>query len=58
MAEAIRGMNSKGALKFVCVDGAHIMRALVSFDGLQPILERVWRHADETGESYLPVSKL
>lgn len=56
--EAIRGMNSKGALKFVCVDGAHIMRALVSYEGLQPILERVWRHADETGESYLPVGKL
>lgn len=56
--EAMRGMNSKGALKFVCIDGAHIMRALVSYEGLGPILERVWRHADETGESYLPVSKL
>jgi hypothetical protein len=56
--EAIRAMNAKGSLKFVCVDGAHIMRALVSSEGLAPILERVWRHADETGESYLPVSKL
>lgn len=56
--EAIKGMNSKGALKFVCIDGAHIMRALVSYEGLKPILERVWRHADETGESYLPVNKL
>jgi restriction endonuclease Mrr len=27
-AEAIRGMNSKGALRFVCIDGAHIMRAV------------------------------
>lgn len=56
--EAIRGMNAKGALKFVCIDGAHIMRALVTYDGLKPILERVWRHADETGESFLPVTKL
>jgi hypothetical protein len=56
--DAIKGMNAKGSLKFVCIDGAHIMRALVSYEGLQPILERVWRHADETGDSYLPVSEL
>jgi hypothetical protein len=56
--EAIIGMNAKGALNFVCIDGAHILRALVSDDGLTPILERVWRHADETGESYLPVNRL
>lgn len=56
--DAITGMNSKGALKFVCIDGAHLMRALSSDDGLAPILERVWRHADETGEAYLPVSKI
>lgn len=55
--EAIRGMSGKGALKFVCVDGAHIMRAVSQDDGFQAILKRVWRHADETGESYLPVSK-
>ncbi|MDB5706232.1 MAG: hypothetical protein JWN66_3348 [Sphingomonas bacterium] len=56
--DAIRGMNAKGALKFVCIDGAHIMRALVSSEGISPILERVWRHADETGEAYLPVSQI
>lgn len=56
-AEAIRGMNAKGALKFVCIDGAHIMRALSTNEGLEAILTRTWRHADETGESYLPVSK-
>jgi hypothetical protein len=56
--EAIQGMNAKGALKFVCIDGAHLMRALLSSEGLVPILDRVWRHADETGESYLPVSLL
>lgn len=55
--DAIRGMNGKGALKFVCLDGAHIMRAMSTDDGLHAILKRVWRHADETGESYLPVSK-
>jgi hypothetical protein len=54
---AIQGMNAKGALKFVCIDGAHIMRAVSTNDGLQSILNKVWRHADETGESYLPVSK-
>ena len=56
--EAIAGMNAKGALKFVCIDGAHIMRALITEAGLCAILERVWRHADETGEAYLPVTKL
>ncbi|PTQ59426.1 hypothetical protein C8J26_3176 [Sphingomonas aurantiaca] len=56
--EAITGMNGKGALKFVCLDGAHLMRALSSDDGLPPLLERLWRHADETGEAYLPASRL
>ena len=55
--EAIRGMNGKGALKFVCIDGAHVMRAISTDEGFQAILNRVWRHADETGESYLPVSR-
>jgi len=54
--EAIKGMNAKGALKFVCIDGAHLMRAFNADKGLATILERVWRHADETGEAYLPVS--
>lgn len=56
--EAIEGMRAKGALKFVCIDGAHVMRALVSDDGIIPILDRIWRHADETGDAYLPVSLL
>ncbi|WP_156256780.1 hypothetical protein [Sandarakinorhabdus oryzae] len=55
---AIAAVNAKGALKFVCLDGAHIVRALLSEDGLKPILTRVWRHADETGEAYLPVNRL
>ena len=56
--DAIKGANSKGALKFVCIDGAHLMRALSSDDGLVPILERIWRHADETGETYLSAPKI
>jgi len=56
--EAIAGMNGKGALKFICIDGAHLMRALSSDEGLLPLLERLWRHADETGEAYLPASRL
>jgi len=53
--EAIKGMNAKGALKFVCIDGAHLVRALLTDEGLTAVLEKVWRHADETGEAYLPV---
>lgn len=56
--EAIKGMNAKGALQFVCIDGAHIMRALTGNLSLSDILDQVWRHADETGEAYLPVYKL
>jgi hypothetical protein len=51
-------MNGKGELKFVCIDGAHLMRALSIDEGLTPLLERIWRHADETGEAYLPASRL
>lgn len=56
--EAIRGMNGKGALKFVCIDGTHLMRALSSDEGLVPMLDRIWRHADETGEAYLSPAKV
>ena len=56
--EAIAGMNGKGALKFVCLDGTHLMRALLSDDGLPALLELLWRHADETGEAYLPALRL
>jgi hypothetical protein len=53
---AISALNGKGALRFVCIDGSHLMRALEPGWSLTKILEVVWRHADETGESYLPVS--
>ncbi|MFC3443910.1 hypothetical protein ACFOKF_22430 [Sphingobium rhizovicinum] len=55
--EAIAGMNGKGELKFVCIDGVHLMRALSSDEGLTPLMEKIWRHADETGEAYLPASR-
>ena len=56
--DAITGMNGKGALKFICLDGAHLMRALSSDEGLTTLLEHLWRHADETGEAYLTASRL
>ena len=52
--QAITALNGKGALRFVCIDGAHLMRAFGV--GLPDLLDVVWRHADETGEAYLPVS--
>jgi hypothetical protein len=57
-AEAIRALNGKGALKFICLDGAHIVRALSPGQTLRAVLDQAWRHADETGEAYLPVSKM
>lgn len=56
--EAIRGLNSKGALKFICLDGAHLMRVLSGGERLPELLSKLWRHADETGESYLPSARL
>jgi hypothetical protein len=53
--EAIKGLKGKGALRFVCIDGAHITRALSVGMTFPNLLERIWRHADETGEAYLPV---
>jgi hypothetical protein len=55
---AISALNGKGALKFVCLDGSHLMRALSGGESLSTILTKAWRHADETGEAYLHVSKL
>ncbi len=55
--QAIQALNSKGALKFVCVDGAHIVRALSVAQSLSGLLERIWRHAEETGDAYLAVSR-
>jgi hypothetical protein len=54
--EAIQGLKRKGELRFVCIDGAHLMRAFAHDSSFPKILEIIWRHANETGEAYLPVS--
>lgn len=54
--DAIKSLNSKGSLRFICIDGAHIIRATDPGWDMQKLLRIVWRHADETGDSYLPVS--
>lgn len=54
--EAIRGLNGKGTLRFVCLDGAHLLRATEVGWTFEKLLNIVWRHAGETGEAYLPVS--
>lgn len=53
--QAIVGLNGKGALRFVCIDGAHLLRATEPGWHFSMLLNIVWRHADETGEAYLPV---
>jgi hypothetical protein len=53
--DALRGLTGKGELRFVCIDGAHITRCLSPGSSLDSMLEEIWRHADETGEAYLPV---
>ena len=55
---ALSGLKGKGALRFVCVDGAHIVRALTPGQSLRGVLEVIWRHADETGTAYLPVANM
>ncbi len=55
---AITSLNGKGALKFICIDGAHLMRVLSGGEHLPELLSRLWRHADETGEAYLPAHKM
>jgi hypothetical protein len=54
--DAIESLRRKGELRFVCIDGAHLMRALEHGENFPTILETLWRHASETGEAYVPVS--
>ena len=54
--QAISGLNSKGDLRFVCIDGTHLLRATEYGWNMPRLLDIVWRHAGETGEAYLPVS--
>lgn len=55
---ALQGLKTKGALRFVCIDGAHLVRALSPGQNFQAILDLIWRRADETGQAYLPVSEM
>ena len=54
--QAITGLNCKGELRFICIDGAHLLRCLEPNGDLKRMLQLLWRHASETGEAYLPVS--
>lgn len=54
--QAITSLNSKGELRFVCIDGTHLLRATEAGWNIPRLLDIVWRHAGETGEAYLPVS--
>ncbi len=56
--EAIEGLRRKGELRFVCIDGAHLMRCLEVGGSFRELLEIIWRHASETGDAYLPVSEM
>jgi hypothetical protein len=53
--EAIQGLRGKGELRFVCIDGAHLIRCLTPGLSFSQLLDLIWRHANETGEAYLPV---
>lgn len=54
--EAVEGLRNKGELRFVCIDGTHLLRALEPHRDFKALLDIVWRHASETGDAYLPVS--
>jgi len=54
--DALRGLQTKGELRFACIDGTHLMRSLEYGYSFPKLLEIIWRHAGETGEAYLPAS--
>ena len=56
--DGLIALSKKGPLKFVCIDGSHLMRAVQPGGSLRKVLEQVWRHADETGEAYFPVAAM
>jgi len=58
-ATALQNLKTKGATRFICIDGAHIHRALNAQDySLKDLLQDLWRHASETGEAYLPIIEM
>jgi hypothetical protein len=54
---ALEGLNGKGTLNFVCMDGAHLMRALQPGDSFTTVFARLVRHLGDTGGAYLPTSQ-
>jgi hypothetical protein len=54
--QAVLGLIGKGELRFVCIDGTHLLRSLEPGRDFKKTLGVLWRHASETGEVYLPVS--
>ena len=56
--EGINSLNMKGDLRFICLDGAHILGALQPGMTFSAILDAVWTHAGQTGEAYMPIAKL
>lgn len=57
-ADGLTALRHKGNLRFVCLDGDHLAHAVGPLGSLTAVLNEVWRHADETGEPYLPGSEL
>lgn len=53
---AVEALEKKGGLRFVCLDGAHLLRALDPGWSLAQVLTVVWRRADETGQPYFPIA--
>lgn len=55
---ALQALKDKGATRFICIDGAHLVRCLQPGQTLRSLLSVIWRHAAETGEAYLPVNQM
>ncbi|HME21020.1 MAG TPA: hypothetical protein VKI44_06615 [Acetobacteraceae bacterium] len=54
--EAINGLRLKGELRFICIDGTHLMHTLSPGRDFPKLLDFLLRHASETGEAYLTAS--
>lgn len=57
-SDGLQSLATKGSLRFVCIDGAHLIRALQPGGTLVSILTQIWRHAGETGKAYLPTTEM
>src|SRR5262249_29299468 len=50
--EALEGLENKGELRIVCIDGAHLIRCLQPGGNVHKFLQHAWRHAGERGKAY------